>query len=115
MLEGWYHYHIGRMNGQTFAFSGYLGVKKGDRVRDLKRLEQLTYKQHQTQIFIETPYRNMALIGDMLTTLAPNTRLCIAANLTLPNEFIQTKTIQGWKKTKLPDLHKQPAIFLIGK
>ncbi|MGB0862003.1 MAG: SAM-dependent methyltransferase [Saprospiraceae bacterium] len=101
------------MNGQSFAFVGYLGVKKGDRIRDLKRLEQLARKLNQTQIFIETPYRNMSLIEDMLTGLSPRTRLCIAANLTLPTEYIKTKTIQEWKKTKLPELHKQPAIFLI--
>ncbi len=101
------------MNGQQFAFVGYLGVKKGDRVRDLKRLEQLSRKQNQTQIFIETPYRNRALIEDMLKTLGSNTRLCIAANLTLPNEYIKTKTIHEWKKTKMPNLHQQPTIFLI--
>lgn len=101
------------MNGQSFAFIGYLGVKKNDRIRDLKRLELLARKENQTQIFIETPYRNMSLIEDMLNNLSPTTRLCIAANLTLPTEYIKTKTIQEWKKTKLPDLHKQPAIFLI--
>jgi 16S rRNA (cytidine1402-2'-O)-methyltransferase len=101
------------MNGQSFAFVGYLGVKKPDRVRDLKRLELLARKQNQTQIFIETPYRNMHLIEDMINSLSPTTRLCIAANLTLPTEYIKTKTIQEWKQTKLPELHKQPAIFLI--
>jgi 16S rRNA (cytidine1402-2'-O)-methyltransferase len=101
------------MNGQSFAFVGYLGVKKPDRVRDLKRLELLARKQNQTQIFIETPYRNMPLIEDMINSLSPTTRLCIAANLTLPTEYIKTKTIQEWKQTKLPELHKQPAIFLI--
>jgi 16S rRNA (cytidine1402-2'-O)-methyltransferase len=101
------------MNGQSFAFVGYLGVKKHDRVRDLKRLELLARKQNQTQIFIETPYRNMPLIEDMINSLSPTTRLCIAANLTLPTEYIKTKTIQEWKQTKLPELHKQPAIFLI--
>lgn len=102
------------MNGQNFAFVGYLGVQKNDRVRDLKRLEQLVKKQNQTQIFIETPYRNMQLIEDMLKNLQPNTKLCIASELTLPTEYIKTKTISQWRKAKLPDLHKKPVIFLIG-
>jgi 16S rRNA (cytidine1402-2'-O)-methyltransferase len=102
------------LNGQNFAFVGYLGVKKEDRIQDLKRLEQLAIRHRQTQIFIETPYRNMSLIEDMLQTLHSNTRICIAAELTLPTEFIKTKTVDAWKKTKLPDLHKKPVIFLIG-
>lgn len=102
------------LNGQNFAFIGYLGIKKGERTRDLKRLEQLVKKFGQTQIFIETPYRNMSLIEDMLTTLHPNTKLCIAAELTLSSQYIQTKTIHQWKKSKIPDLHKKPVIFLIG-
>lgn len=104
------------MNGQSFAFVGYLGVKKADRVKDLKRLEGLARKG-QTQIFIETPYRNTSLIEDALHTLAPTTRFCIAANLTLPNEYIQTRTIAQWRQQRdqIPNLHKQPAIFLIGR
>lgn len=101
------------MNGQSFAFVGYLGVKKPDRIKDLKRIEQLSRKIKQTQIFIETPYRNMAMIEDALQNLAPTTRFCIAADLTLPTEYVKTYTIQQWEKTKLPDLHKRPAIFLI--
>lgn len=103
------------LNGQNFAFQGYLGVKKPDRIRDLKRLEGLALRHQQTQIFIETPYRNTALIEDALAALAPATRFCIAANLTLPNEYIETHTIQEWRTRSLPDLHKQPTIFLIGK
>ncbi len=102
------------LNGQNFAFVGYIGVKKGERTKDIKRLEQLAHRHRQTQIFIETPYRNMAMLEDLFQTLSPTTRLCVAANLTLPTEWIQTKTIQEWKKSKLPNLHKLPAIFLIG-
>jgi 16S rRNA (cytidine1402-2'-O)-methyltransferase len=102
------------MNGQNFAFVGYLGLKSNERVRDLKRLEQLVKKHNQTQIFIETPYRNMQLIENMLQTLSPNTKLCIAAELTLPTEYIKTKTVSAWRKTELPNLHKKPVIFLIG-
>lgn len=103
------------LNGQSFAFQGYLGVKKPDRIRDLKRLESLALRHDQTQLFIETPYRNMAMIEDALQALSPATRFCIAANLTLPNEYIQTHTVQEWHNRTIPDLHKQPAIFLIGK
>lgn len=102
------------LNGQNFAFVGYIGAKQDERIRDLKQLEQRIRRGRQTQIFIETPYRNMQLIDDMLKNLTPSTRLCIAAELTLPTEFIKTKTIADWKKTKLPDLHKKPVIFLIG-
>jgi 16S rRNA (cytidine1402-2'-O)-methyltransferase len=103
------------LNGQNFAFVGYIGVKKGERHKDIKRLEQLAHRHNQTQIFIETPYRNMAMLEDLLKTLSPTTRLCVAANLTLETEWIATKTVQEWKKSKLPALHKLPAIFLIGK
>jgi len=103
------------LNGQNFAFVGYIGVKKGERAKDIKRLEQLAHRQQQTQLFIETPYRNMSMCEDLLKTLSPTTRLCIAANLTLETEWIKTKTVQEWKKTTLPNLHKVPAIFLIGK
>ncbi|MCR9285859.1 SAM-dependent methyltransferase [Saprospiraceae bacterium] len=101
------------MNGQSFAFQGYLSAKKPELARDLKRLEQLALKQKQTQIFIETPYRNGQLIETALSTLSSNTRFCVAANLTLPTQYIRTQRIQKWRKTSLPDLHKKPTIFLI--
>jgi 16S rRNA (cytidine1402-2'-O)-methyltransferase len=101
------------MNGQNFAFKGYLPVKPIERVKEIEVLEKRVINQQQTQIFIETPYRNNHLISDLLKSCSPTTLLCIAANLTGENEFIATKTIQQWKK-KVPDLHKQPAIFLIG-
>ncbi len=101
------------MNGQSFAFQGYLSAKRPDLVKDLKRLEQLSQKLKQTQIFIETPYRNGQLIETALKTLSPKTRFCIAADLTLTTQFIQTKRIQDWRKFTIQDLHKRPAIFLI--
>ena len=101
------------MNGQNFAFKGYLPVKPTDRVKEIQVLEKRVLNQRQTQIFIETPYRNNHLISDLLKTCSPATLLCIAANVTGENEFIATKTIQQWKKN-VPDLHKIPVIFLIG-
>lgn len=101
------------LNGQNFAFVGYLPVKPNERVREITSLEKRIRNNRQTQIFIETPYRNNQLISDLLKTCSPTTLLCIAANITGENEFIATKTIQEWKN-KVPDLHKQPVIFLIG-
>ncbi len=101
------------MDGQSFAFQGYLSPKPHELAKDLKRLEQSSIRHRQTQIFIETPYRNTKLIEQVLKTLAPNTRFCIAARITTPQEYIRTKTVKSWKSTKIPDLHKVPAIFLI--
>ncbi|RPD46352.1 SAM-dependent methyltransferase [Hymenobacter sediminis] len=102
------------MNGQSFAFHGYLPIERAKRVATLKKLEQQALQQHQTQLFIETPYRNLPLLEDLLQTLHSGTRLCIAASLTAENEFVRTDTVAGWKKAGLPDIHKQPAVFLIG-
>lgn len=102
-------------NGQQFAFHGYLPIDKGPRMQALRQLEKEMQQRDQTQIFMETPYRNNKLLEDLVTILQPETRLCIAANITSPeHEFIHTKTIQQWKG-KLPDIHKQPAVFLIYK
>ncbi len=101
------------LNGQNFAFNGYLPVKPAERAKEIQYLEKRVINQKQTQIFIETPYRNNQLVGDLLKTCNPATKLCIAVNLTGENEFVATKTIHQWKN-KIPDLHKQPAIFLIG-
>lgn len=101
------------MNGQSFTFQGYLSPKPHELAKDLKRLEHTSTRFRQTQLFIETPYRNTKLIEQALKTLAPDTRFCIAANLTTPQEYVRTKTIKAWKSTKLPNLHKVPAIFLI--
>jgi len=102
------------MNGQNFAFLGYLPVKPADRIKTLKEIEKRSAVEKQTQIFIETPYRNAKLFDDLMATMHPLTRLCIAADLTLETEYIRTQTISNWKKQK-PDLNKRPAIFLIYK
>ncbi|MCL2596327.1 MAG: SAM-dependent methyltransferase [Paludibacter sp.] len=102
-------------NGQNFAFTGYLPVKEPDRLRTVKKLENRVFLENQTQIFIETPYRNSKLISDLLQNLNPNIRLCIAADLTAPTQFISTKKIAEWKNSPIPDLNKRPAIFLIYK
>lgn len=100
------------MNGQSFAFNGYLPIDKSERKREIKRLERLSREQNQTQIFIETPYRNHKMLDDLKAALSPSTQLCIAANITLPTEYIKTYTIAEWQNQK-PELHKIPAIFII--
>ncbi|MDB4902535.1 MAG: SAM-dependent methyltransferase [Mucilaginibacter sp.] len=99
-------------NGQSFTFHGYLPIDKVDRSKRIKELENLSERNDQTQIFIETPFRNNPLLEEILKTAHPKTRLCIACDLTSANEFVQTKTIAEWQK-KVPDLHKRPTIFLI--
>lgn len=101
-------------NGQSFAFHGYLPIEKGDRVKKIKALEQLVYSEHQTQIFIETPYRNNKMIEDLISVCRPQTKLCIAANITCDDEFIRTRSLKDWKKS-IPELSKIPCIFLIYK
>lgn len=101
-------------NGQSFAFHGYLPIEKGDRVKKIKALEQLVYSEHQTQIFIETPYRNNKMIDDLISVCRPQTKLCIAANITCDDEFIRTMSLKDWKKS-IPELSKIPCIFLIYK
>jgi 16S rRNA (cytidine1402-2'-O)-methyltransferase len=100
------------MNGQNFAFNCYLPVKKEDRIKTIKHYENRSRNENQTQIFIETPYRNMALLEDILNSCHPSTLLCIACNITLPDEFIATQSVKTWKN-KLPELHKKQAIFLL--
>ena len=100
-------------NGQSFAFNGYLPIDAGERVRKLKLLESRAISEKQTQLFIETPYRNAKLLADILHTCKPSTRVCIAAGLTTEQEFLRTLTVQQWKKTSLPDLSKIPTIFAI--
>jgi 16S rRNA (cytidine1402-2'-O)-methyltransferase len=101
-------------NGQSFAFHGYLPIEKRDRTQAIRNLEKEMLTKDQTQIFMETPYRNQQLLADLMQTLAPATRLCIAANIPAPEELIRTDSVANWKK-KLPELHKQPAVFLIYK
>jgi 16S rRNA (cytidine1402-2'-O)-methyltransferase len=102
-------------NGQSFAFHGYLPMDVDERTRRLRQLEQRVYNEHQTQLFIETPYRNAKLFAELLKVCKPQTRLCIAAGITCPEEYIHTHSIQQWKAIRLPDLSKVPAIFLIYK
>lgn len=99
-------------NGQQFAFAGYLPVDKDQRLKVLKIMEQRIYQEHQTQIFIETPYRNNKLVEDILQVCKPSTRLCVAANLTCEDELVRTLGVKEWKG-KVPDLSKQPCIFLL--
>ena len=101
-------------NGQSFAFVGYLPIQPVDRSKMLRKLESRAISEDQSQIFIETPYRNMKLLEEIVQTCQPSTRLCIAVDITLETEFIKTKTIKEWK-TQLPDLNKRPCIFLIYK
>lgn len=102
------------LNGQNFAFNGYLPIPKKERQNALKNLERHMFKTGQTQLFIETPYRNHAMIEDVIASCNANTLFCVASNLTLPNESIRTMRIEDWKKEKL-NYHKRPAVFLIGK
>jgi 16S rRNA (cytidine1402-2'-O)-methyltransferase len=99
-------------NGQSFAFNGYLPVQPADRTKAIKRLENRAHNEKQSQIFIETPYRNMKMLQDIISVCLPTTRLCIAADITLETEFIHTKTVNDWKK-QLPDLNKRPCIFIL--
>lgn len=101
------------LNGQNFTFTGYLPINKSDKTKTIRQLEGVAKKTGTTQIFIETPYRNNQLIEALLKTCSNNTKLCIASDITLPAENIKTKTIAEWKQTKI-NLHKKPAIFLIG-
>ena len=102
------------MNGQSFAFNGYLPIDKGEKKSALKNFEKLSFEKNQSQLFIETPYRNNKLMEDLLSTLQPNTNLCIACDITLPTEYIKTLAVKDWKKQKV-DLHNRPCIFIIHK
>lgn len=99
-------------NGQSFAFNGYLPIEPAERAKKLKTLEQRAVTEHQTQLFIETPYRNNKMVEDILKNCRPQTRLCIAANITCEDEYIKTKTLKEWKG-HVPDLSKIPCIFLL--
>ncbi len=101
-------------NGQSFAFHGYLPIKPDERAKRLRQLEQRVYSEDQTQLFIETPYRNNKMVDDILRNCRPQTRLCIAANITCEGEYVRTRTIKEWKG-HVPDLSKIPCIFLIYK
>ncbi|KQB43123.1 Tetrapyrrole (Corrin-Porphyrin) methylase family protein [Flavobacterium daejeonense] len=102
------------MNGQSFTFHGYLPIEKDEKRATLKALERISFEKNQSQIFIETPYRNNKLVEDLINILNPETHLCIATDITLPTEYIKTKKISAWKKENV-DLHKRPTIFIIHK
>lgn len=101
-------------NGQSFAFNGYLPIDNNERIKKIKLLEQRIYSEHQTQLFIETPYRNIKLVDDIIRTCKPSTKLCIAINITCNDEFIKTLSIKDWKG-RLPDMNKKNCIFLLYK
>jgi 16S rRNA (cytidine1402-2'-O)-methyltransferase len=102
------------LNGQNFAFNGYIPVKSLERIRKIKQLESRSQAENQSQIFIEAPYRNNQLLKDILTTCGDQTLLCIAANISADDEFITTRPIFMWRK-ETPELHKIPAIFILHK
>jgi 16S rRNA (cytidine1402-2'-O)-methyltransferase len=102
------------LNGQSFAFNGYIPIKTGERTKKLKELEKKAFSENQSQLFIEAPYRNLALFNDILSACQPETLLCVACDLTLDDEFIQTLSIREWRK-KIPAINKRPAVFIIGK
>ena len=102
------------LNGQNFAFNGYLPIKPNERSKAISMLEKKVRHENQTQIFIETPYRNQAVVETALNVLDTNTLFSIAVDITLPTQWIQTHTIATWRKLTLPDLHKRPAVFVLG-
>lgn len=102
------------MNGQSFAFNGYIPIDKTQKKAALKNLEKLSQDKNQSQLFIETPYRNNKMLEDIIQALNPSTYICIATDITLPTEFIKTMRASEWKKVKV-DLHNRPTIFIIHK
>lgn len=100
------------MNGQNFAFNGYLPVDKKQRTQSLIKYQRHSYKEEQAQLFIETPYRSDTLFAEMIKVLDPNTRLCVACDLSLPSEYIKTQSVLEWKKSR-PNLNKRPCIFIL--
>jgi 16S rRNA (cytidine1402-2'-O)-methyltransferase len=103
------------MNGQQFCFHGYLSPQPARLPRDLRQLESQALRTGQTQLFIETPYRNRQVLQQAILHLQAETRFCVAADLTLPTEFIRSLPVADWKRMPLPDLHKRPAVFLLGR
>lgn len=102
------------LNGQSFAFNGYLPVKPPERARAIRFFERRARTEEQAQLFIEAPYRNAKLLEQLLQTLAPETRLGIAIDLTAPTAFVETHSVAEWRKREIPEMNKRPAIFLIG-
>lgn len=102
------------LNGQSFAFNGYLPVKPPERQRAIRHFERRAVQERQSQLFIEAPYRNTKLLRELLQCLQSETRLTVAMDLTAPTEWIRTMRVAEWRKASLPDLQRRPAIFLIG-
>ena len=102
------------LNGQNFAFNGYLPIDRADKKNKIKELEKTSQQKKQSQIFIETPYRNNKMLEDLTKTLSGDTNLCIACDITLSTEYIKTLSINEWKKNKI-NIDKKPAIFIIHK
>ncbi len=102
------------LNGQSFAFNGYLPIKEPDRSRAIRNFERRAQQEGQSQLFIEAPYRNVKLFDQLLTTLSAQTALTVAMDITSPNEFIETHTSSEWRKKQRPDMNKKPTIFIIG-
>ena len=101
------------LNGQNFTFNGYLPVKNPARVNRIRQIEKRSEVENQSQVFIEAPYRNNQLVGALIEVCKPGTRLCIASNITLPDEWIRTKKIRDWKNLPPPDLKRQPSVFIL--
>jgi 16S rRNA (cytidine1402-2'-O)-methyltransferase len=101
------------LNGQNFIFHGYLPVKQDERKKKLKIIERRSVEENQTQLFIEAPYRNNQIFEDMLSVCASSTLLCVACNLTLPDQFIKTQSIALWRKSEKKNLHKHPTVFAL--
>ena len=102
------------LNGQSFAFVGYLPIKDPERQRRLKELERRAVEEHQSQLFIEAPYRNVKLFETLVKSLSPRMKLTVATDITAPDEYIRTKTIEEWRKAGVPPFEKRPTIFILG-
>ncbi len=102
------------LNGQSFAFNGYLPVKPPERQRAIRVFERRARSEHQSQLFIEAPYRNVKLLEELLTVCAPETRLTVAMDLTAPGELVETHTVREWRERPRPDMNRRPAIFILG-
>lgn len=102
------------LNGQSFAFVGYLPVKEGERERRLRELERRALQEHQAQLFIEAPYRNVKLFEALVKSLSPRMRLTVATDITAPEEYIRTLRVEEWRRVAMPDIAKRPTIFVLG-
>ncbi len=102
------------LNGQSFAFNGYLPIKEPERSRAIKGFERRAHSERQSQLFIEAPYRNVKLFDQLISVLAPTTMLTVAKDITDPDEYITTKRVEAWRRCERPDMNKKPTIFIIG-